>query len=136
MDKKRPRDGQMTTATAYVDRAEDWARLLEERQAHRAHTRIAEAIGAVARHTAVPHGTLVSLRKHRLKSIPAHLYARLRAGVISELEAELARLEHELAFLRTPGVNPSPDETAAVVEDISAVRKALGLGPDPSKGGT
>ena len=125
-----PTDRTMVTAAAFVRRAHDWAKALEDRARHGGAPTLTDARGEVARHTGVAPGTLENLRKHRLKTIPAHVYESLRGGVIRALEAELSHLEHELSILRQTGAHPGSDATASVLADIQAVRSALGLGPD------
>jgi hypothetical protein len=46
--------------------------------------------------------------------------------VIRELEAEISRLQHELAVHKQTGVDPRSDEAAAVRADLSAVLEVLG----------
>ena len=133
MDNNRPTEGRLMHSAAYVETARGWARTLEDREAYRSGSDLDRAREAVARKTDVPKGTLLSLRKNRLKAIGVHWYERLRHGVIRELEAELRHLEHELAILRQTGVDPRSDATAAVVADVSRVRSALNL--DASDGG-
>lgn len=122
-------------SAAYVETARGWERRLVDGEARRAGVDQDTARTIVARRTDVPKGTLLSLRKNRLKGIAVHWYERLRAGVIRELEAELRHLEHELAILRQTGVDPRSDATAAVVADIARIRQTLGLSPAPSHEG-
>lgn len=122
-------------SAAYVETARGWERRLVDGEARRAGVDQDTARAIVARRTEVPKGTLLSLRKNRLKGIAVHWFERLRHGVIRELEAELRHLEHELSILRQTGVDPRSDATAAVVADIAKVREALGLDA-PNDGGT
>jgi hypothetical protein len=71
-------------------------------------------------------GTLENLRKDRVKTVPAHVYEALRAGLIKALEKELGSLEHELFVLRTDP-RRAPGKDAQILADISAVRRVLGL---------
>lgn len=114
-------------SAAYVDTAEGWAKRLEDREAARSGTTVAEARRVIATRTTVAPGTLENLRKGRLKAIAAHVYERLRASVIKELEAEVRALEHELQLLRATGADPRHGEIDAVVASLASVRKALGL---------
>ena len=131
MHRISPREGHSMNSVAYVERAAEWARLLEDKEVERSGADLAAARPVVARRTGVPEGTLRNLRKHRLKAIGAHWFDRLRAGVVKELEAELMRLEHDLAILRATGADPRHPETEAVVADIARARAALGFGPPP-----
>lgn len=114
-------------SAAYVEQAEGWARTLEDREAQRSGVKLADAREAVARRVVVPSGTLENLRKGRLKAIGVHIYDRLRAGLIRELEAEVRHLEHELQILRTTGADPRDNEIAAVVASLAKAREALGI---------
>lgn len=113
----------------FVDTARGWSRTLEDREASRSGRRLADARRDVARRTGVNPGTLENLRNGRLKAIAVHVYERLRAGVIREIEAEMRHLEHELTILRQTGVDPRSDEATAVLASIETVRAALGLPP-------
>jgi transposase-like protein len=113
----------------YVDRAAAWAKALEDRERARSGTKLPEARAAVAQRIGVPPGTLRNLRKQRVKGVAAHWYERLRAAVVHDLQAEMARLQHEQDILTQAGVDPRSNEAAAVVAGISAVRAALGLDP-------
>lgn len=122
-----PPEGTTMNSAAYVERAQDWARALEDREAARSGVRLSDAREAVARRVVIPAGTLENLRKGRLKAIAVHIYDRLRAGLIRELEAEVRRLEHELQILRATGADPRRDEIAAVVASLARAREAIGL---------
>jgi hypothetical protein len=136
MDRKCPPEVRLMHSAAYVETARGWERRLVDGEARRAGVDHDTARAIVARRTEVPKGTLLSLRKNRLKGIAVHWYERLRSGVIRELEAELRHLEHELAILRQTGTDPRSDATAAVVADIAKVRAALGLtDTPPAEGG-
>lgn len=115
------------TPAAYVDAAQGWARELEDREARRTGMTVAEARKVVANRTTVAPGTLENLRKGRLKAVAAHVFERLRTGVIAELEAEVMRLEHELTVLRQTGSHPGSDEMAEVEAGLAKAREALGI---------
>ena len=118
------------SSAAFLEKAQGWGRTLEDKEAARTGLRLVEARPLVARKTGVAPGTLENLRNGRLKAIAAHVYERLRAGVIHELEAEMRHLEHELQILRQTGVDPRSGEDAALVASLAKVREALGLKPD------
>ena len=136
MDGKRPTESLSMSAVAFLENARGWARTLEDREIERSQLDSAEeARPIVSRHTGVPVGTLRSLRKKRLKSIPVHLYEWLRVAIIRELEAELRHVEHELKVARQIGLDPRSDAHSALVADIASVRAALGLDPASGKEG-
>lgn len=115
------------SATAYVDRARGWARLLEDREAASTGEPLARARMAVARRIAVTPGTLENLRKNRLKTIAVHLYDQLRGGVIRALEAELRHVQHELQIAHQAGLDPRGGEVTALVASHARIRDALNL---------
>ncbi len=123
------RELRFMSSVAYLDRARDWSKTLEDREAARSGASLREARPVVARQAGVSPGTLENLRNGRLKSIAVHIYERLRGAVIRELEAEVRHLEHELTILRATGLDPRDDEMAQVVADLAKARQALGLDP-------
>lgn len=122
----------IATAARDVRQAAEWSTLLENREAARSGIRVVDARRTVARRVGAMPGTLENLRNRRLKGIAAHIYDRLRARVIRELESEMRHLEHELHILKQTGVGPSDRETEAVVASLAKVRQTLGL---PNGGG-
>lgn len=118
-------DGMMT-CTDYADTAREYARRLEDREAARSGLTIQAARGVVARHLRIAPGTLENLRNGRLKSVAAHLFARLRERVEHEIIAEIQALEHELQLARTSGVDPRSNEIAAAEAALSQARKLMG----------
>lgn len=116
------------SSAIYVERAQKWARVLEDREAHRHGLAVREARPRVARQTGVAAGTLENLRNGRLKAVAVHVYERLRNALDRELVAEMRALEHELQLIRQQGADPRQVEVDEVVAHLAAVRKALGLG--------
>lgn len=123
------------SAVAYTMRARDWAAALTDHARRDSGTTKTIARDVVARLTGISPGTLENLEKDRLKSVPAHVYDALRAGLISALEKDLGKLEHELFILKQTDGGPHSRATAAVVADIEKVREALGLSPADGGGG-
>lgn len=123
------REQLVMTSAAYLERARGWVRTLEDREAARNSHPVSEARPSVARRTGISPGTLANIRNGRLKAIAVHVYDRLRAAVIRELETEVRHLEHELQLLRTAGVDPREGEMEEVVASLAKVREALGLPP-------
>jgi hypothetical protein len=122
----RTREFEMSNAIAEVTEAQELTRILVEQEARRrgtkekAHVHVARAVGAAP-------GTVENIMRGRLKRVSGWLRDALRARVIRELEAEVVRLQHEIAVLRQAGVDPRSNEMAAVRADLSAVLAALGL---------
>lgn len=134
MDTRRPNGDHSMNSAVYVDRAHGWVKTLEDRERARSGSKLPDARAAVAERIDVPAGTLKNLRKKRVKGIYVHWYERLQAAVVRDLQAEMARLQHEQHIILQTGMDPREGEAAAVAEDIAAVRYALGL-PVSNQGG-
>lgn len=115
----------MATA-AFMDTARAWGRALEDREAVRSSVPIADARKRVARRTGISPGTLENLRNGRLKAIGAHVFERIREAVVADLNAEMARLEHELAMARTSGLDARDDDFAAAAAALEKARALIG----------
>ena len=115
----------MTSAEAYLDRARGWSRYLEDLEARRTGSTVDAVRPAIARRLGVSPGSLEGLRKGRVKLVAAHLFDRLRAAVIRELQHEIRGLEHELSTLRTGGTRLDDPEIQEVVALLSAAKAAL-----------
>lgn len=115
----------MSNALAEVTEARNVANMLVNRESLRTRDN-AIARRNVARALGVAPGTIENLQRGRLKRVAGWLRDALRARVIRELEAELVRLNHELAVLKQTGVDPRSDADTAVRADISAVLEVLG----------
>lgn len=115
----------MSNALAEASEARNLANALVDRESRRTNDR-ARARRNVARALGVAPGTIENLQRNRLKRISGWLRDALRARVIRELEAEIVRLQHELAVHKQTGVDPRSDEATAVRADLSAVLTVLG----------
>lgn len=114
------------THSTYFDHAQQWERMLVTDEATRSHCLEKEAREIVARRAGISPGTLENLRNGRLKQIAAHVYGSLRGLVIRELEAEIARLEHELTVARQTSVRPDDDAIFAAAAQLAAARQLIG----------
>lgn len=115
----------MSNALAEATEAQNLTIILVAQEARRTGNRIA-ARRQVARTIGVSPGTIENLLRARLKTIAGWLRDALRNRVIQELEAEIVRIQHEIAVLRQTGVDPRGDQMAAARADLSAVLSALG----------
>ncbi len=129
LDLPRTTDQETRLMTAAFDLSEAsrFALSLEKRERERiGDTR--EARRAVASRVGVAPGTIENLRRGRLKSIEGWVRDRLRAAFIRELEAEIARLEHELALLRQCGGHPAADQVGEIEAHLEAARALMAGG--------
>jgi hypothetical protein len=115
----------MSNAMAETTEAKNLANVLVNQEARRTGDRV-RARNNVARALGTSPGTIENLQRNRLKRVAGWLRDALRARVIRELEAEIVRLQHEVAILHQIGSDPRGDEMAAVRADLSAVLEVLG----------
>lgn len=115
----------MSNALAETTEARNLANILVKRERLRGLTP-ERARQNVARSLGTAPGTIENLQRSRLKRISGWLRDALRARVIRELEAEVTRLQHEIAVLSQTGVDPRSNEATAVRADLSAVLEVLG----------
>lgn len=92
------------TSAVYVERAQLWARHLEEREAVSAGS-LPVARRLVERRFRLPSGLLYSLRYRPPKRIAVDAYEALRTAIIAAGERERERLEHEIAVARAAGMD-------------------------------
>lgn len=100
------------------------ARLLEDRETARL-GKLAVARATLARRIGCAPGTLESLRKGRLKRIEGWLHDKLMNLLVSEIEAEIRRLNAELENYRARGLDL--DRTPAMAHLRLAVEQAQAL---------
>ena len=131
---ERPRKGHSMSPVTYTLEAREWVIALEDKARRRGAPTLRDARQVVSHETGVNPVTLENIRKERVKSVPAHVYGALRAGLIHALEKELGHLEHELLRLRADPRRPS-GQAAPILADIAIVRLALGLNSDLPDGG-
>ena len=114
------------THSTFLDHAQQWERMLVADEAKRAHCPEKEAREIIARRAGLSPGTLENLRNGRLKTIAADAYSRIRGLVVRELEAEILRLEHELAIARKTALRPDDDEIFKAAAQLAAARELIG----------
>lgn len=85
------------------------------------------ALRNVARFVGALPGTIENLDRGRSKNIAGWLRDALRARLIKELEAELARQYQERDANMAVGTDPRSNAMAANKADIAAILAALGM---------
>jgi hypothetical protein len=118
----------MSNALAEATEAKNLVTTLISYEARRTGNRV-EARTTLARAIGVSPGTIENLMRARLKSVAGWLRDALRARVVRELEAELVRIQHEIAVLVQTGADPRDNALAAARADLSAILTALGQKP-------
>ena len=115
---------EMTMASEAIART--WALSIEDRERYRTGLSLPDARKAVARRIGVAPGTLENLRKGRVKRVALHVYQRLRAAVIRELQSEISRCTHELEMARQIGTDPRSADMAALETAMARAKELMG----------
>lgn len=102
-----------------------WADGLVSREASRAGTVKPLAVRSVARRIGLAPGTLANVIRGRAKRLTAATVQAIRGAVIRELEAEIARLTHELELARASGADPRSDQIAEIETLLNRARVLL-----------
>jgi hypothetical protein len=125
---EHPSERDKASMIVTIDQAATWARALEDREAGASGLPLPAARDRVASRIKVPAGTLENLRRGRLKEVRATVAAALHAAFRKSLEAEIAKLEHELAILdrtgKSMGAGAVREAEAAIVAARQAVERA------------
>jgi hypothetical protein len=125
--KEKQRMSAADIAFEEADRTRELARRLEKRVASRVGS-LADARPIVARDIGVSPGTLETLRRGRLKRIEGWLRDKVASLLMREIEAEIRRLNHELALYQQIGRAPRPGDLAEIETDLAALKAALLMG--------
>lgn len=121
------RDGeniQMNAATD-IEAVHRFARAIEDAEAKRLGVRVVEARASVARRLRTSPGTLENIRRLRTKIVPNWLMARIKSEFVSVLQAEIARLEHEICVAKQIGLHHSDDALQAAETQMEAAKQIL-----------
>jgi len=105
--------------------ARDWTRRLERAEASRTGLPIEDARKRVARRLGVLPGTLENIGKGRIKGIRNWVAQKIRQAVIREIEAEIARLQHELEMARRCGTRLDSELVGEIETHLAAVSALL-----------
>jgi len=113
------------SAAADVLRSHRAARRLVEIEQLRTGLTADEARERVAGREGVSPGTFENIVRKRIKGVEGWLRDKLQAALIRELQAELARLEHELAVARLSAQRPDDDEISSVMALVERAKELL-----------
>lgn len=105
--------------------ARDWTRHLERDEAAASGLPVAQARARVARRLGTTPAALEHVSRGRAKRVSADLWLRLRQAVISKLQREIARAEHDLELACQSGVDPRSAEMAALVAATARAEKLM-----------
>jgi hypothetical protein len=112
-------------SAATIEEARVQARTLEQRERSRAGN-LKNARATLARRAGVSPATWRNLAHGRLKRLDAWLRDRLCALIIRELEAEIVRLEHDLAAARASGDHLGSQHVCEIETHLAKAREILG----------
>ncbi len=102
---------------------------LEEREAKKLGVKIEHARKALARAMRLAPGTLLDIRKGRLKSLRGNVERAIDAQLITTLKKEIERLEHELEMAEARGVATDRREIEGLVGRRDALAALLNEAP-------
>jgi len=98
---------------------------LEKCEARRRGIKEAEARPLIAGRIGISPGTLENLRRMRTKVVPNWLMNRVRAELISVLQSEMTRLQHEIDIHKQIGAGHSDDLLEEAETSIASAREIL-----------
>lgn len=101
------------------------AETLTDAEARRHGVKVGEARERVARRAGVAPGFVEGLARGRIKTVSAWVRDKFRELVIREIEAEIRRLEAELAIARQSSSHPTDDDMAAAETALETARKLI-----------
>ena len=116
----------MSVAAVFDDgEVRRWVRESEARESARTGVPLPMAREAVARKSGIPSGTLETIRRGRSKGVRAWVVDRLREFVVSELQAEIGRLSHDLEMVRARSGGVESNAEGAARAAVEAARKLV-----------
>jgi hypothetical protein len=112
-------------AMSDIETVNRFARRLEDVEAKRLGVRIVHARAVVASKLGISPGTLENWRRMRTKVVPNWLMNKVRTELISVLQSEIQRLEHEIHISRQIGSDYRDDDLASAETQLAAARQIL-----------
>jgi len=112
-------------AMSDVATVNEFARSLEKAEARRLGINEKKARARIAGRLGVAPGTLENLRRLRTKIVPNWLMNRVRSELVSVLQLEIQRLEHEVQLARQTGSGYRDDTLVPAEAHLAAVRQLL-----------
>ena len=117
--------GKPMNAVSDISTVNRFASALEDSEARRLGINIPAARRRIAGRIGVSPGTLENIRRLRTKIIPSWLMNKVRAELVSVLQLEIQRLEHEVHLARQIGSDHRDDALASAETQLASVRKIL-----------
>ena len=119
---------QMNSATTDVETLNGMARALERSEARRAGTTLTRARKLVARRIGITASAFENFLYQRTKVVPSWLMHRVRAELISVLQLEVQKIEHEIQLHRQIGSDHTDAALASAETQLAAARQILSGG--------
>jgi hypothetical protein len=107
------------------DHIRKWIEAAEKREIARTGLNKPEAREALARSLTIGYWSLVNVIRGRVKGLRGDVRDRIKAGIIRNLESEIARLENELALVRKCNSGLCEANILAAQAAIEQARKFL-----------
>jgi hypothetical protein len=102
-----------------------FSKALEDTEAHRLGIKVSEARVRIANRIGTTPTTLENLRRMRTKIVPNWLMNRVRAELVSVLQSEIQRLEHEVHIAKQIGQDRRDDLLAEAETSLASAREIL-----------
>lgn len=113
------------SVSAFDDRASRWLHVAQSTRARVEGKPARAMLDPMSRELGITPSKFERILKGRFKSVPTWLYERIRRAMIRALEAEMRRLESELAVARLCSVAPDDDEILAAQAALNAARSLV-----------
>lgn len=113
------------TAVSDVLTVNRFAKTLEDVEARRLGIPASDARGRIANRLGVSPGTLENIRRLRTKIVPNWLMNKVRLELVSVLQLEIQRLEHEINIARQTGSDHRDDALCMAETQLAKAREAL-----------
>lgn len=115
----------MRGAVSDIDELNTMARSLERSEVRRLSTNLMQARKNIARRLGITVDTIENFRALRNKIVPHQLMNRFRAELISVLQLEMQKLEHEIHCARQTGDDHTGDTLASAEAQMVKAREIL-----------
>jgi hypothetical protein len=116
---------QMNSAASDIETLNGMARSLERSEARRIGTTLTQARKIVARRLGITSGAFENFLYQRTKVVPNWFMSRVRAELLSVLQMEVQKLEHEIQLHRQTGADHSGDALVSAETQLAAAREIL-----------
>jgi len=121
----KKRVGEMCSAVTDVETLNAMARALERSEARRSSTNLTYARKSVTRRLGISSHAFENFLYLRTKVVPNWLMERVRSELVSTLQAEAVKLEHEIQLHRQTGSQHNDASLASAEAQLASAREIL-----------